>query len=269
MRFNKDTILKKYSGIYGIVSPPRCSSTALARVFWEHPEIRYYSHEPFESMYFLEKDLDAAYDALINPLDLKPLKKNTDNSNGNGLVIKVMPYQVGENFEWFASLVTAPLVFLIRDPRLNISSRMKKKMEVGDDPHFPLIETGWELLEEQVAFCETAGIPYFIVDSQDFRAHPKSVLKELFNRLNLRFSDEMLLWQPQPTMDIDNLEGTHTHLYQQVLQSGKLIPDLSPIPSIDSFPEDHGIRQHVIECLSIYKKLRNHTRLVKPVEMEE
>ena len=39
----------RYSDVIVIVSPPRCRSTALARVFWEHPLVRYYAHEPFES----------------------------------------------------------------------------------------------------------------------------------------------------------------------------------------------------------------------------
>jgi hypothetical protein len=265
MSFNTDALRQKYPQIFTIVSPPRCSSTALARIFWEHPQIRYYAHEPFESMYFLDQDLDGAFDKLMDSMDLKPLKKDPDSCDGSGLVIKVMPYQVGENFELLAGFTTAPLVFLIRDPRINIASRMKKKLEVGDNPLFPSIETGWELLEKQITFCDTAGIPYFVVDSKDFRGHPKSVLRELFTRMHLSFSEEMLVWQPQPSIDIDNLDGTHTHLYEQVLQSGKLIPDDTPIPPIEFFPEEDEFRQHVIECLGIYQKLREHAHLVQPV----
>jgi len=266
MRNKIDTLRQKYSQIFIIVSPPRCSSTALARVFWEHPVIRYYAHEPFESMYFLDHNLDTVIDLLLDPLDLKPLKSDPANCIGTGLVIKEMPYQVGEKFELLASFATAPLVFLIRDPRLNIASRMRKKIEVGDSPFFPVIETGWKLLDKQIATCDTARIPYFIVDSKDFRSHPKIVLKNLFYRLGLSFSEDMLEWHPQPTIDIDNLDGQHTHLYKKVLKSGGLMPDDAPIPSIESFSEDHGFRQHAIECMSIYHKLREHPQLVKPGE---
>ena len=49
---------ERYSDIYVIVSPPRCSSTAFARVLWQHPSVGYYSHEPFEVTYFDGAGLD-------------------------------------------------------------------------------------------------------------------------------------------------------------------------------------------------------------------
>lgn len=253
-----------YSKVVVIVSPPRCSSTALSRVFWEHPQIRYYSHEPFEASYYLDENLDDVFGQLKNPLDLRPLKMNSGEFAGRGIVIKEMPYQVGEYFETLANFATAPIIFLIRDPRLNIASRMKKKEEVGDSPLFPLIETGWKLLESQVTFCETAEIPFLVVDSRDFRNHPQSVLKKLFNQLHLSFSEELLTWKHHLDIDIDNLDGKHTHLYRKVLQSGGLIPDDVPIPSLEFFPEDGGFRQHVIECLEAYKQLRENKHIITP-----
>lgn len=251
-----------YSQVFVIVSPPRCSSTALSRVFWEHPLIRYYAHEPFEVLYYLNQGIDDVCDRIKNPLDIRALKRNPDNCTGNGIVIKEMPYQVGPHFELLANLATAPIIFLIRDPRLNILSRIKKKVEVGDTPLFPLSETGWELLESQITFCQVAAIPYLIVDSTDFRNHPHAVLKELFTRLHLSFSKELLLWQPQSTIDIDNLDGKHSHLYKKVLQSDSLIPDQDTIPSLDSFPVDEGFLQHITECLHIYKRLKETAQLV-------
>ena len=71
-RFN--ALRKRYDNIYVIVSPPRCSSTAFARVFWEQPSIRYYAHEPFEGTYFMNQDLDHVLDNLRMPLDLRDIK---------------------------------------------------------------------------------------------------------------------------------------------------------------------------------------------------
>ena len=45
-------VKERYDRIVVIISPARCGSTPLARVFWEHPALRYYSHEPFEVTYF-------------------------------------------------------------------------------------------------------------------------------------------------------------------------------------------------------------------------
>ena len=147
----------RYDEIHVIVSPPRCSSTAFARVLWQHPSVGFYSHEPFEVTYFDGAPLDAVAAKLQLPLDLSSLNGLTDR--GAGLVIKEMPYQVGDRFSALCSMATGPVVFLLRDPRQNIASRMEKKAEVGDDPNFPNVETGWELLAKQIDQCRQAGHP--------------------------------------------------------------------------------------------------------------
>ncbi len=115
---NSFTDLKKlYENIYVIVSPPRCSSTAFSRVFWEQPSIRYYCHEPFEITYFDDATLNEVIEKLKHPLDLFPIKSYEPNTESTGLVIKEMPYQVGANFELLISLSRHPIMFLIRDPR--------------------------------------------------------------------------------------------------------------------------------------------------------
>jgi len=264
MAFEIANIRKAYLNVFVIVSPPRCSSTALARVFWEHPLVRYYSHEPFEVLYYSNQSADEALSRLQTPLDLRPLKKEPEGCVGNGIVIKEMPYQIGKYFELLVLLATAPIIFLIRDPRLSISSRIKKRIEVGDSPLFPITETGWNLLEAQIAFCQRNKIQFFIVDSSDFRNHPSSVLKELFKRLKLSFSSELLRWKPQFAIDIDNLGGRHSHLYYEVLRSERLLPDEAFVPPLELFPEDSGFRQHVIECLNIYSGLKKLPELLNP-----
>ena len=123
-------IIDQYGDIYVIVSPPRCSSTAFARVFWEQPSVRYYSHEPFEGMYFTGQDLNYVINNLRNPLDLQDIKNNSRNYPGNNLVIKEMPYQVGQNFTRLISLTRKPVVFLTRDPRQNIASSGLSSLKV-------------------------------------------------------------------------------------------------------------------------------------------
>jgi hypothetical protein len=256
-------ILEKYPAIYVIVSPPRSSSTAFARVFWEQPTVGYYCHEPFEVVYYNDKDLDSVARKIEGPLDLKLVKKNKANQDSNALVIKEMPYQVGQHFPLLASLAKGPIVFLMRDPRLNIASRMAKKREVGDDPLFPLIESGWELLASQIGYCQKNGIPHIIVDSTDFRNHQESIFSQIFGRFNLGFDKKMLTWSPTD-VDLDNLGGQHHHLYRRVLESRGLQPESEPIPPIDSFPIANGFRDHVARCLEQFRTLRNSPARIRP-----
>ena len=229
-----------YEHIYVIISPPRCSSTAFARVFWEQPSIRYYSHEPFEVTYFDGANLQEVITKLEQPLDLLSIKSYPAVDQPASLVIKEMPYQVGKNFELLVSLTRKPIMFLIRDPRLNVASRITKKKEVGQNPNFPLIETGWELLSEQVRYCQAASIPYFIVDSLDFRSCPSEVFAQIFNHLKLPFSPEMLSWRATPNVNLDNLGGQHSHLYERVLLSTGIEPATEEIPNIEDMPAENS-----------------------------
>ncbi len=248
-------IKKEYEDIYVIMSPPRCSSTAFARVFWEQPSIRYYCHEPFEGLYFMGKGLDYAIDNMRNPLDLGDIKSYSRGELGRSLVIKEMPYQVGEYFPSLVSLTRNPVIFLTRDPRLNIASRMAKKMEVGDNPLFPRVETGWDLIASQIKYCKERDIPYLIVEARDFRNQPELIFNQVFSKLGLPFHCRMLSWDSRPDVDIDNLDGDHHHLYQEVLSSTGMLPDTEAIPSLDSFPKENGYQDHVRACLQIYERL--------------
>ncbi len=247
---------KRYEHIYVIISPPRCSSTAFSRVFWEQPSIRYYSHEPFEVSYFDDATFNEVLEKLKHPLDLLPIKSYDATVEASSLVIKEMPYQVGSYFEMLLSLSEHPVIFLIRDPRLNIYSRISKKKEAGQDPRFPLIETGWEQISDQIRYCREQGIPYFIIDSIDFRTCPSEVFSKIFELLQLTFSPEMLSWKATPEVNLDNLGGQHSHLYQRVLASTGIEPAEEKIPEIEEIPEENGFREHVIKCMEIYKNLR-------------
>ncbi len=245
----------RYPDIYAIVSPPRCSSTAFARVFWEQPSIRYYSHEPFEVTYYMQQDLDAVIRKLESPLDLERFKCFRGRRDARALVIKEMPYQVGERFPLLAAVARKPIVFLMRDPRLNIASRMAKKIETGDSPLYPEIESGWELLAAQVEWCRAHGVTHVLVDSTDFRNDPQAVFPELFDRFGLPFASDMLRWRPCPDVELDNLGGSHRHLYDRVLQSTGIVPDRAAMPPLEHFPETDGWRDHVVRCLAIYRQL--------------
>lgn len=248
-------IQERHTDVYVILAPPRTSSTAVARLFWEQPSVGFYCHEPFEVTYYDDAPLRQVADLLDDPLTVQRLKGDPGNFGGEALVVKEMPYQVGDHFALLAGLATKPLVFLLRDPCQNIASRIEKKEMVGDSPIFPLIETGWELVAKQVDMARDADVPFMVVDTNEMRNNPARVLSQVFGRLGLPFSEDMTAWRSLPDVDLDNLGGRHSHLYRRVLESTGLQPALEPVPGVDSFPAENGLRAHVERCLEIYERL--------------
>ncbi len=253
----------RYADVLVIVSPPRCASTALARVFWEHPRVGYYSHEPFETSYFDGAPLAEAAAKIADPLTLRDVPSLADRAHGEALVIKEMPYQVGEHFPLLAALSTRPLTFMVRDPRKAIASRMVKKQQAGDDPNYPHVETGWDLLASQISHCRDRNIPFSIVDAADFRTHPEQVLPRLCERLGLEYTPDMLTWSVADDVDLDNLEGRHRHLYARVLGSDAIQPVTEPVPPLTWFPATDGWRAHVAHCMDVYEALRRDPARVR------
>lgn len=257
-----EKLKQRHEKVFLIVSPPRCSSTALARVFWHHPAIRYYSHEPYETVYYKNDSTNVAQAHLLEPIDLSVSYKGKRDQSGRGLIIKEMPYQVGIHFKDLLACSTNPIVFLIRDPRLNIMSRIEKKALANQPINFPLIETGWELIQQQMRICEEMGQDYYIVDSTTMRNFPEKTLSSLFQKVGLTFETSMLNWQEATEINLDNLDGKHSHLYQRVLQSSGIEPATESLPTIDQFPETNGFREHIALALRIYNNLKSKSQLV-------
>ena len=174
-----------------------------------------------------------------------------------------MPYQVGSQLPLLLEIATGPIIFLIRDPRLNILSRMEKKKEGGDSPFYPEIESGWDLLKEQIAYCQSQKIPYMVVDAVDFRNRPVPTFAQVYERLGLTFLSEVLTWQSRGDIELDNLGGEHSHLYRHVLASTGMEPEVYSVPTLKSFPTEHGWREHVAHCLDIYNEIRNDPQRIR------
>ena len=251
----------KYGKIVVIISPPRCASTALARFLWHQPDFRYYTHEPYETVYYNGDDLTVMQGHLLNPLDLT--KVYCSQPRGNGMIIKEMPYQVGEHFNDLVSLATMPLIFLIRDPKLNIKSKIDKRLQTKQPVKFPFIETGWELIDQQIKQCETKDINFVLIEATEMRNNPTEILSRLSHQLGLPFSPKMLHWQRAPHINLDNLEGKHHHLYERVLESSGIEAPTEPVPDITAFPTEHGLRNHVLQAIDIYHQLLTHSNRLK------
>lgn len=258
-----ESVRRRHPLVVTIVSPPRCCSTAFARVFWEHPRVAFYSHEPFEIAYFRDASLEEVARKLNDPLALSEISRRPKVADA--LLIKEMPYQVGPCFPHLAAMATPPLIFLLRDPRLSVASRMGKKRQIGDSPIFPLVETGWELLREQVDYCDRQEIPYIIVRADDFCDRPREIFPEVFSRLGLDFSDDLISWDSHDDLEIDNLGGDHSHLYRTVLASTGIRPEETEVPKIERFPSEGGFREHLPLCLEIYEQLSSSPRRIGPV----
>lgn len=247
-----DELAQAYDNIYIILSPPRCASTALARIFWEHEASRCYVHEPFDLCYHRQEPLARAIEALNDPLVIRP--------TGRNLIIKGMTFQVGEHFPTFARLTTRPILFLIRDPRLSIRSRMRKRRQGEQDPIYPQNESGWHDLEAQIEHCDAHGIPYAILETASFRNDPETLLPLLCQRLGLSFSPALLRWQPVEELAIGHLGSEQTHWYRRVLESRGIEPAVTPPPPVASFPA--AFQPHVRECLAIYERLLTNGHLI-------
>ncbi len=251
---------KRYRDVYIIVAPPRSSSTALARAFSRSPSIDYYCHEPFDKCYHYSGDYDSVLEALEKPLVV------TDGRPGpaleSGLLIKEMTFQVGSDFPTLASLTAHPIVFIIRDPRLCISSRMRKLQKSGDDPLFPAVESGWADLARQIRFCDEMRIRYLVVDSADFRSNPAEIFPSLFRCVGLSFSTEYLSWEPMGDAALGALGDRQRHWYRRILDSTGIECDTDPIPPFDFFPDTNGFRGHVEFCHDVYIGLKDSENLL-------
>lgn len=258
------SIQKRFSKIVVVISPPRCGSTVFSRVIWNHPSIEYYSHEPFEKAYYTENTLADSFQQVLSPLSSQEVNSPNNRSNGkDSLIIKEIAFQSASIFPVLASLSKCPIIFLIRDPRLSVHSKIAIKHKLGQNPFFPLFETGWEALLAQIDFCKQHGISYMIIDASDFRTHPKSIFKQVFEKIGLPFWDDVLTWEPSPKLKLDNFGGSHNAYYERVLRSKGIEAVTETIPAIEAFPIEGGIREHVITYLDAYNKLRQDKHLLR------
>ncbi len=245
-------IRQRYRDVFLIISPPRCSSTAFARVFWEQPSVRCYVHEPFDRIYHRREALDQVSSAFDRPLEIR--------DSGDSLVVKEMTFQVGKHFPVLLELTRKPIVFLIRDPRLSTWSRMKMRRRDGQDAVFPERESGWRDIERQILECRANDARYLVADSTAFRNRPGDLFPRLFESLDLPYRSEMLRWTSRQSLQLGYLGGEQGAWYRRVLSSTGLEPENKKPHSIDEFPP--GFQPHLRECLDIYDRIKSDEGLI-------
>jgi len=253
VRSRFDAVRARHGEVLLVVGPPRTASTALARILWNHEQVGWYSHEPFEATWYQSAGPERAAELLEAP---SPVTDLGGRGTGETLVVKEMTFQVGDAFPLLAELATRPIVFLIRDPRLTIASRMKVLRRSGRPEVFPRRESGWEDLARQLAYVRRERIPHVVVDSSDLRSSPHTVVPPLLDRLGLAFTPELLSWQSSEATGLSAVSGSDDPFYQRVLGSSGIEPPAERLPDLAEFPADGGFRQHVAECVTQYEELR-------------
>jgi hypothetical protein len=257
VRRRLDAVRERHGEVYVLVGPPRTASTAVSRILWNHPRVGWYAHEPFEPTWYQRAPVERAADLLEAPDavdDLVPARPS--RGAGHALVVKEMTFQVGDAFPLLAGLATCPIVFLIRDPRLTIASRMKVLRRSGRPEVFPLRESGWEDLARQLAYVRREEIPHVVVDSSELRRAPETVVPALLATLGLPFAPELLTWRASVATGLSAVSGADDPFYQRVLDSRGIESPAEAVPDLSHFPETGGFRQHVAECVAQYEELR-------------
>jgi hypothetical protein len=203
------SVTAELAGVYAtrvvLVSPPRTGSTAVARLLWQHPAITHHCHEPFEACYWGDQGSDSVEKSLRNPMEIDTGNRVrvADVPQGSGLLVKEMSFQLStRQFGLLAELATAPPVFVICDPRLSTTSRLRIVRELSGTDTFPPFESGWQSLHEQLDFCRQRGISYVLVDSDDLRADPAGVTAALMAAIGLPPAPGLAAWLPRPGLQL-------------------------------------------------------------------
>ncbi|MEV5593641.1 hypothetical protein [Streptomyces sp. NPDC052496] len=252
----------KHEAVHVVVAPPRTASTAFARVLWNNPTVGYYAHEPFEAGYFDGHGPEHAWESVRGAVDLSAV---VGAKSGDSLLIKEIAFQVGERIGELLAVATSVPVFLMRDPRLTISSRREVKRRAGSPLEFPLDETGWHALERHIAHCRDNGIDYVLVDAFDFRSQPASVMSQVSARLGLDFDPAQLVWEPRPDMALSNHRTSGVdHFFTRVLNSKGIEPPVETVPDFTEFPEEGGLRAHVRWAVDLYQHLLEDPKRILP-----
>jgi hypothetical protein len=261
----RQVIKQAHGDVHVILAPPRSCSTLLARVLWNCPPIAFYAHEPFDATYHQAADLSSALAKLQHPVDLRNQVKPKPTT-GTGLLIKELSFQAGDAFPLLASLTPHPVLFVLRDPRLTIASRMRMRTRDSLPASFPGYESGWEQLSAQVKHCRARAIPHRLVDTTDMRRVPTAVMPRICAALDLPYDEGMLHWIPAEEvrfgLAVERQEGWNA----RVLASTAIYPPDEELPDLSEFPASDGMRSHVESALDIYRSLLAAPERLRPDE---
>ncbi|WP_242909174.1 hypothetical protein [Actinomadura terrae] len=270
-----------YSNRLLLISPPRTGSTVIARLLWQHALITHHCHEPFEACYWGGQGAESVASCLGNPMEVATgdRVRLADVPRGSGLLIKEMSFQLTpDQFDELAGIATAPVIFVMSDPRLSTTSRLRVVRELSKASTFPPFESGWPSLAEQVARCRERGVPYTLVDSDDLRADPAGMTAALLAALGLPSQAGLESWSPRPTLQLcspevgalmSDVRRADDPFYRKVLGS----TGIQPRPRVDWDREEAlisaaGLHVEVETWLRLYREMRADPNRLGPERVE-
>lgn len=258
-----------------LISPPRTGSTAVARLLWQHPMITHHCHEPFEACYWGDQGDGSVSSCLFNPMEVETGRRVAlaDVPPGSGLLVKEMSFQLlAGQVDLLIRLTTAPLIFVMCDPRLSTTSRLRIVRELSGADTFPPFESGWESLHEQLKICRQREVPYVLIDSGDLRADPAGVTAELITALGLPSAGKLEEWAPRPDLRLvspevgalmSEVRRTDDPFYRKVLGS----KGIQPREEVDWARQEAliaaaGLTDDVAKWLRRYEEMRTDPALL-------
>jgi hypothetical protein len=253
----RSSLRARFEPIAVILSPPRCGSTVLGWSLWHHPVFRGYLHEPYDRVYY-DGELPSSRAVLDSVLE----RARTPGS-GRGLVIKEMTFQVADRAPELVEAATMPVIFLIRDPRLSVSSRMCCREDGGEVASFSEREAGWQDLVATREDLRRVGRDYVVLDISDVRRDPAAVLAVLCERLGLVPDSRMLSWQPSSGLRLGRLDGRQDDWYRRVLASTGFQRPNETVPDQEYF-RARRMLDVVMACLPLYRQARADPRFIGP-----
>lgn len=236
-----------------LYSSPRNYSTALMYSFNQRPDTIAVD-EPFYGIWLkkVDKRQQPSYDEVINTMECENVKKvhdqieNQEKIKGNIFV---------KNMSNVIELLNKTLILnyrhiiLIRNPAETIVSHYKIDR---------LITSQYGCLEDKVTFYDwlkqaTKQDP-LVVDGNELRIDPLSVLTQICHRLDLPFTDQMLSWPVGPK----SCDGVWANSWYSDLHS---TTEFRPPSTIKIMEGDIPI-EHIPfyrEVLPYYQKLLSHS----------
>ncbi len=259
-------LAKAYDCRITLASPPRVGSTPVARLLWEHPSVTHHCHEPFEALYWGTADVASVERNLFSPM-LVATGERATLPDGGGLLAKEMSFQLDDDqFLFLARLATSPVLFVIRDPILATTSRLRVVQELYGRNTFEPWESGWDALTRQVELCLREGIPYVVLDSNDLRSEPAVVASALLDALGLPQVPGLNRWRARPGLQLCTPEvgalmsdkrTSDDPFYRRVLASvGVQPPDTPDEQSQRQLIAAAGLINHVARWNDVYSLLR-------------
>ncbi len=230
-----------------LIAGPRNISTALMYSFAQRPDTVVLD-EPFYGFFLQRTGIDhPGREEIIASMSLRPadiFRQIESREREKGLVfVKNMAHHL-EGFDYGRALAYRN-VFLIRDPAPMLVSYAKVRAQ-------PTLEDiGLKHQAHLYGQLLATGAAPLVLDGNEVRKNPESVLGQLCAKLTIPFTGEMLHWPAGPRPE----DGVWAkHWYDKVHRSTHFLP---PDPHSAEVP-DH-LRQVYDAALPYYTQLREHS----------